>query len=385
MHSTRPCLFLSGDDNMLYRSQLSLHISLTQLEGHVGQKVPITVQFEFKCVPAQSAFEAYNARQQLWQVDQIIGGKLRKDVQDAHIQDERHCAELIRDAIHEERNALAEFIEIQQLKVVVSRSDLEEAVDRPTTETDPQPYVNGDELCQFSEADIAAAERIEADVRGLTRKASVSLNLSSAESTATTKNDRPEGLVNQSLPSKSLEQLMRDLDAQLALHFSKAFGPMFASPPELPRPMKRGVVVALGSNVGNRVEEIEKACRAIDEDPDMRIVDTSLLYETEPMYVEDQDRFVNGACEVGQNLRIRIWERLTDLFQIATSLSPIDLLDRLQAIEKGHGRVKFVDKGPRNIDLDISIFRRQVVDTERLKIPHALMKEREFVLRPIQE
>lgn len=62
--------------------------------------------------------------------------------------------------------------------------------------------------------------------------------------------------------------------------------------------MERGVVIALGSNVGNRIEEIEKACRAIDEDPDMRIVDTSCLYETEPMYVEDQGRFVNGACEV---------------------------------------------------------------------------------------
>jgi len=62
--------------------------------------------------------------------------------------------------------------------------------------------------------------------------------------------------------------------------------------------MQRGVVVALGSNVGNRIEEIEKACRAIDADPEMRIVDTSYLYETKPMYVEDQGHFVNGACEV---------------------------------------------------------------------------------------
>lgn len=64
--------------------------------------------------------------------------------------------------------------------------------------------------------------------------------------------------------------------------------------------MQRGVVIALGSNVGNRVEEIEKACRAIDADPDMRIVATSFLYETKPMYVEDQERFVNGACEVSR-------------------------------------------------------------------------------------
>ena len=63
----------------------------------------------------------------------------------------------------------------------------------------------------------------------------------------------------------------------------------------------------------------------------------------------------------------------------------MELLDRLQAIEQGHGRVKLVDKGPRNIDLDIALFRDQVVNTERLTVPHALMKEREFVLRPISE
>ena len=66
--------------------------------------------------------------------------------------------------------------------------------------------------------------------------------------------------------------------------------------------MQRGVVIALGSNLGNRVEEIEKACRAIDADPDMRIVDTSFLYETKPMYVEDQGHFINGACEVCEGL-----------------------------------------------------------------------------------
>lgn len=73
------------------------------------------------------------------------------------------------------------------------------------------------------------------------------------------------------------------------------------------------------------------------------------------------------------------------MIQIETSLTPIQLLDRLQAIEQGHGRVKLVDKGPRNIDLDIAIFRDEVVETERLTVPHLLMHEREFVLRPIME
>jgi len=73
------------------------------------------------------------------------------------------------------------------------------------------------------------------------------------------------------------------------------------------------------------------------------------------------------------------------MIQIETSLTPIQLLDRLQAIEQGHGRVKLIDKGPRNIDLDIAIFRDEVVETERLTVPHLLMHEREFVLRPIME
>ncbi|KAL1297062.1 hypothetical protein AAFC00_004650 [Neodothiora populina] len=97
----------------------------------------------------------------------------------------------------------------------------------------------------------------------------------------------------------------------------------------------------------------------------MAVKRTSCLYETEPMYVEDQAQFLNGACE------------------IETSLQPMDLLDRLQGIENTLGRVKLIDKGPRNIDLDILLYNAEVVDNDRLKIPHALMHEREFVLRPL--
>lgn len=110
-------------------------------------------------------------------------------------------------------------------------------------------------------------------------------------------------------PSLALEHLIRELDHDLmssppvsseqgitATLDTRIQDP--GPPLQARRPMERGVVVALGSNVGNKIEEIEKACRAIDEDPDMRIVDTSFLYETKPMYVEDQESFVNGACEV---------------------------------------------------------------------------------------
>lgn len=62
--------------------------------------------------------------------------------------------------------------------------------------------------------------------------------------------------------------------------------------------VRRCAYVALGSNVGDRLDMIEKACLALDQDQNIKVTRTSSLYETEPMYVEDQARFLNGACEV---------------------------------------------------------------------------------------
>ena len=61
------------------------------------------------------------------------------------------------------------------------------------------------------------------------------------------------------------------------------------------------------------------------------------------------------------------------------------LLDRLQKIETELGRKKIVDKGPRNIDLDILLYNNETISHQRLQVPHKLMLEREFVLRPLSE
>lgn len=64
--------------------------------------------------------------------------------------------------------------------------------------------------------------------------------------------------------------------------------------------VRRRAYVGLGSNLGDRLANIESACRIMDEDPNIRITRTSALYETDPMYVENQDRFLNGVCQVSE-------------------------------------------------------------------------------------
>ncbi|POS84567.1 hypothetical protein EPUL_002071 [Erysiphe pulchra] len=124
--------------------------------------------------------------------------------------------------------------------------------------------------------------------------------------------------------------------------------------------------IALGSNIGNRIHWIEEACNRISH-IGIKIKKTSSLWETKPMYVLEQDNFLNGVIE------------------IETEFQPLDLLDQLQNIEKELGRKKIIDKGPRNIDLDILLYGDETVDHERLRIPHPGIIEREFVLRPLSE
>ncbi|KAK4222091.1 Dihydropteroate synthase-like protein [Podospora fimiseda] len=131
-------------------------------------------------------------------------------------------------------------------------------------------------------------------------------------------------------------------------------------------PRKRMAYIALGSNLGDRIGWIEKACMEMDK-RGIKVKRTSSLWETEPMYVLEQDRFVNGACEV------------------ETTLEPLELLDALQDIENSLGRKKIIDKGPRNIDLDILLYDNLKFSHERLTIPHIGIPEREFVLRPLTE
>jgi 2-amino-4-hydroxy-6-hydroxymethyldihydropteridine diphosphokinase len=126
------------------------------------------------------------------------------------------------------------------------------------------------------------------------------------------------------------------------------------------------VYIALGSNIGDRAENLRLARERIDA-PDLRVLRASSIYETAPRDVENQPWFLNQVIECE-----------TDLF-------PRQLLGRLQKIEREMGRKRRVAKGPREIDLDILLYGDAVVKAPELEVPHPRLAERRFVLEPLAD
>lgn len=127
------------------------------------------------------------------------------------------------------------------------------------------------------------------------------------------------------------------------------------------------VYISFGSNMGERAQQINDALTLLNNIPETDVIQVSSLYETAPVGGVVQDDFLNGVAE------------------IATSLTPLALLDAIQAIELKLNRVRKIHWGPRTIDLDIILFGDKVIDSERLKVPHPFMHERSFVLIPLNE
>jgi 2-amino-4-hydroxy-6-hydroxymethyldihydropteridine diphosphokinase len=124
--------------------------------------------------------------------------------------------------------------------------------------------------------------------------------------------------------------------------------------------------LALGSNLGDREAHIREALRLLEE-AEVRPLRVSSFYETEPRDLRSQPWFLNIAAAV------------------ETRLFPMQLLARIQMIERVLGRKRLVAKGPRTIDIDILLYGNFVVKTEALEIPHPRMAERRFVLEPLAE
>jgi 2-amino-4-hydroxy-6-hydroxymethyldihydropteridine diphosphokinase len=124
-------------------------------------------------------------------------------------------------------------------------------------------------------------------------------------------------------------------------------------------------IIALGSNVGDRIGNIRRAIAALRDIGTVTAI--SSVYETEPMYVDDQGWFLNAVVA------------------LETALSPRSLLGSLQSIETEIGRIRGVRYGPRVLDLDIVFYGALIVREPGLEIPHPRVAERLFVLAPLSE
>lgn len=127
------------------------------------------------------------------------------------------------------------------------------------------------------------------------------------------------------------------------------------------------VYIGLGSNLSNPEEQVLNALDSLKTLPETQWVTHSKLYFSRPQGPQDQPDFVNAVA------------------LLKTRLSPIALLDCLQALEAAQGKVKKRHWGERLIDLDILLYGNDTLNTERLIIPHPFMVERDFVLLPLAE
>ncbi|WP_010681128.1 2-amino-4-hydroxy-6-hydroxymethyldihydropteridine diphosphokinase [Acetivibrio cellulolyticus] len=125
--------------------------------------------------------------------------------------------------------------------------------------------------------------------------------------------------------------------------------------------------LSLGSNLGDRENNLIQAVEEIEKNADIKITCASCIYETDPVGYIDQDRFLNMAVAV------------------ETSLSPLKLLEELQRVEKLLKRTREIHWGPRTIDIDILIFDDLEISLAQLVIPHPRMFERAFVLIPLMD
>ena len=127
------------------------------------------------------------------------------------------------------------------------------------------------------------------------------------------------------------------------------------------------VYLGLGSNLGDRKENLEKAIEALNNFEEIEVTNRSSILETEPYGKTDQPKFMNMCVE------------------IKTRMSPLSLLETVLGIEHSLGRVREEVWGPRIIDIDILLYEDLELELDDLSIPHKEMHLRSFVLEPLSE
>ena len=123
--------------------------------------------------------------------------------------------------------------------------------------------------------------------------------------------------------------------------------------------------LGLGSNVDDRLSNLNQAIDMMSNDDNIEVLNLSNFYESPPMYNLSLNIFLNGVIKID------------------TSYSPTQLLNKIKKIEKQMGREESKERySNRSIDIDILCCGSTIVETEKLVIPHPLIKERRFVLKP---
>ncbi|MGJ7458121.1 2-amino-4-hydroxy-6-hydroxymethyldihydropteridine diphosphokinase [Halomonas sp. MA07-2] len=125
--------------------------------------------------------------------------------------------------------------------------------------------------------------------------------------------------------------------------------------------------IGLGSNLDDPRRHIEQALEELDRLPLTRRLGASRCYVSRPLGPRDQPDFINAVA------------------LLETRLSPLALLDQLQALEQRHRRVRARRWGPRTLDLDLLLFDDSVLSLPRLSVPHPELTHRAFVVLPLLE
>lgn len=125
--------------------------------------------------------------------------------------------------------------------------------------------------------------------------------------------------------------------------------------------------IGLGSNLDHPEAQVQRALDELGAIPETRLGRVSSLYASPPMGPRNQPDYVNAVAE------------------LRTALPALALLDALQGIENAHHRVRGERWGPRTLDLDLLLYGHEVIDLERLKVPHPGIARRPFVLQPLAE
>ena len=128
------------------------------------------------------------------------------------------------------------------------------------------------------------------------------------------------------------------------------------------------VYLGIGSNMGDRQANIDRAIQLLKENKEIDVLAVSAMMESEPEGGVPQWRYLNGAI------------------QIRTDLTPTDLLSQLKMVERRLGRKKGPANDPRPMDLDILFYDDVViVQGKTLSVPHPKLEKRLFVLKPLSE